>query len=126
MASEFISKLTEAGVDVASALSRMLNKEEMYKKFLRKFRDDTNIFSLKDVIDGNDSFNSENCEQIFHYAHTVKGVAGNLGLTKIYDESSYICESTRNGVADVADIKMHMLLLMENYNSLIAVLDTIL
>jgi HPt (histidine-containing phosphotransfer) domain-containing protein len=126
MASEFISKLTEAGVDVASALSRMLNKEEMYKKFLRKFRDDTNIFSLKDVIDGNDSFSAETSEQIFHYAHTVKGVAGNLGLTKIYDESSYICESTRNGGADVSDIKLHMAALMEDYNSLIAVLDTIL
>jgi HPt (histidine-containing phosphotransfer) domain-containing protein len=126
MASEFISKLSEAGVDVASALSRMLNKEEMYKKFLRKFRDDTNIFSLRDVINDNDSFSAEISEQIFHYAHTVKGVAGNLGLTKIYDESSYICESTRNGIADVSDIKSHMSLLMEYYNSLIAVLDTIL
>ncbi|MDR0943344.1 MAG: Hpt domain-containing protein [Ruminococcus sp.] len=126
MASEFINKLTEAGVDVASALSRMLNKEEMYKKFLRKFRDDTNIFSLRDVIDGNDSFSAENCEQVFHYAHTVKGVAGNLGLTKIYNESSYICELTRDGIADASDIRKHMAVLMEDYNSLIAVLDTIL
>jgi HPt (histidine-containing phosphotransfer) domain-containing protein len=126
MASEFVSKLTEAGVDVASALSRMLNKEEMYKKFLRKFRDDTNIFSLKEVIDGNENFSSEVSEQIFHYAHTVKGVAGNLGLTKVYNESSYICELTRTGIADAADIKAHMVTLMEDYYQLIAVLDTVL
>jgi chemotaxis protein histidine kinase CheA len=126
MASEFITKLSDAGVDVASALSRMLNKEEMYKKFLRKFRDDTNIESLRDVIDSNDSFSSEISEQIFHFAHTVKGVAGNLGLTKIYNESSYICELTRNSIADAADIKSHMAVLMDDYHSLVAVLDEVL
>ncbi|MDR0987827.1 MAG: Hpt domain-containing protein [Ruminococcus sp.] len=126
MQSEFISALTEVGVDVKSALSRMLNKEEMYKKFLRKFREDTNIISLKDTIEGSDSFTSEQCEKIFHYAHTVKGVAGNLGLTDVYNESSYISEATRNGSADAGDLKAHLVTLFDYYNKLIAVLDKVL
>ncbi|MDR0986312.1 MAG: Hpt domain-containing protein [Ruminococcus sp.] len=126
MQSEFITALTDVGVDVKSALSRMLNKEEMYKKFLRKFREDTNILSLKDVIESTDNFTAEQCEQIFHYAHTVKGVAGNLGLTAVYNESSYISEATRNGIADAADLKAHFVTLLDDYNKLIAVLDKVL
>ncbi|MDR0974581.1 MAG: Hpt domain-containing protein [Ruminococcus sp.] len=125
MQSEFITALSEAGVDVKSALSRMLNKEEMYKKFLRKFREDKNIYLLKDVIESED-YTAEQFGQIFHYAHTVKGVAGNLGLTEVYNESSYISEATRNGGGDESDLKTHFAMLMEDYNKLIAVLDKVL
>jgi HPt (histidine-containing phosphotransfer) domain-containing protein len=104
----------------------MLNKEEMYKKFLRKFREDQNIFLLRDVIEGNDSFNAEQCEQIFHYAHTVKGVAGNLGLTDVYNESSEISEATRNGLADASELKTRCTKLLADYEKLAAVLDSVL
>ncbi|MDR0903622.1 MAG: Hpt domain-containing protein [Ruminococcus sp.] len=126
MQSEFISALSGAGVDVKSALSRMLNKEEMYKKFLRKFREDTNIYQLKDIVENNDKFSSEDCEKIFHYAHTIKGVAGNLGLTGIYNESSYISEATRNGSAEASDVKTHFAALFDEYNNLNVVLDGVL
>jgi HPt (histidine-containing phosphotransfer) domain-containing protein len=126
MASEFITALESVGVDVKSALSRMLNKEEMYKKFLRKFREDKNIFDLKDLIVSNSSLSKEDSEKVFHYSHTVKGVAGNLGLTDLYNESSYICEATRNETADMTDMKAHMDVLWADYEKLIAVLDKVL
>jgi HPt (histidine-containing phosphotransfer) domain-containing protein len=126
MASEFITVLETAGVDVKSALSRMLNKEEMYKKFLRKFREDKNIFDLKDLIVENDALSPEDSEKVFHYSHTVKGVAGNLGLTNLYNESSYICEATRNETADMADIKAHFDVLWTDYENLVKALENVL
>jgi HPt (histidine-containing phosphotransfer) domain-containing protein len=126
MASEFVSALQSVGVDVGSALSRMLNKEEMYKKFLRKFREDKNTAELKALLFSIDTLSAEDAEKIFHLSHTIKGVAGNLGLTDLYNESSYICEATRVGTADLADIKAHFDILEKDYNALLAVLDKIL
>jgi HPt (histidine-containing phosphotransfer) domain-containing protein len=126
MASEFISALEGMGVDVNSALSRMLHKEEMYKKFLRKFREDKNTAELKDLIGNADALTPEDVQKIFQSSHTIKGVAGNLGLTAIYNESSYICEATRNHTPDIADMKLHMNILWSDYELLMDVLDTVL
>jgi HPt (histidine-containing phosphotransfer) domain-containing protein len=126
MASEFITALESIGADVKSALSRMLNKEEMYKKFLRKFREDTNILSLKELIESNETLSAQDSEKVFHYAHTIKGVTGNLGLTDLYNESSYICEATRNETADMTNIKAHFNMLWADYEKLLAALQNVL
>jgi HPt (histidine-containing phosphotransfer) domain-containing protein len=126
MASEFISALQGIGIDVNAALSRMLNKEEMYKKFLRKFREDKNTTELKTLLDSAETLSPEDAEKIFHTSHTIKGVAGNLGLTALYNESSYICEASRNGTPDLADMQKHMSILWSDYELLMGVLEAVL
>jgi HPt (histidine-containing phosphotransfer) domain-containing protein len=130
MASEFINALSAYGADVKGALGRMLNKEEMYSKFLRKFREDKSMDELrrlfsKDEIDRT----PEDYQQIFHLAHTVKGVAANLGLTSIANESSDICEKTRGTEFTLESLKglgEMFYRLDEDYSKLIGLLNKVL
>jgi HPt (histidine-containing phosphotransfer) domain-containing protein len=127
MASEFLNALSAYGADVKGALARMLNKEEMYKKFLVKFRADTSFSQLSGIIgSGFDDNDTAVCEKIFHLAHTIKGVAANLGLTAIANEASEICERTRTADTDKTGIGEHFFNLQHSYEELNAVLDKVL
>ena len=65
------------GIDVESSLIRVGGNRKLYKKLLIKFRDDySNSFhEIKGAIENN------NLEDAERYAHTVKGVAGNIGVS---------------------------------------------
>ncbi|MDR0946223.1 MAG: Hpt domain-containing protein [Ruminococcus sp.] len=130
MASEFINALSVYGADVKGALGRMLNKEEMYSKFLRKFREDKSMDELRRIFTKSEADRSpEDFQQIFHLAHTVKGVAANLGLTSIANESSEICEKTRSGNTDPDALKglgEMFYRLDEDYRELIGILNRVL
>ena len=67
------------GIDVEAALIRVGGNRKLYKKLLIKFRDDySNSFhEIKNAIENNNLKDAE------RYAHTVKGVAGNIGVNKL-------------------------------------------
>ncbi len=67
------------GVDVESGLIRVGGNMGLYKKLLIKFRDDySNSFNeIKAAL------NNDNLEEAERFAHTVKGVAGNIGINKL-------------------------------------------
>jgi HPt (histidine-containing phosphotransfer) domain-containing protein len=121
--SELIIALNEIGVDTKSALARMLNKEEMYKKFLTKFKADPSIEKLKEIVDSDAHFTSDNREAVFNLTHTIKGVAGNLGLTDIYESSGELCEMTRSDDSVRAGFGEQYAKLLLSYEKLLKVLD---
>ena len=51
-----------------------------------RFIDDKSFINLKEALENN------NIDKIGEEAHTLKGVAGNLGLKKIYDISKKLME----------------------------------
>ena len=70
---------TLPGIDVKTGLIRVGGNMKLYKKLLIKFRDDySNSFhEIKRAIENNNLKDAE------RYAHTVKGVAGNIGINKL-------------------------------------------
>jgi HPt (histidine-containing phosphotransfer) domain-containing protein len=124
--SELIIALDAIGVDTKSALARMLNKEEMYKKFLTKFKADQSLEKLKEILSENGECTAENRAEIFNLTHTIKGVAGNLGLTGIYEASGDLCEMTRSDDSNRTYFAESYAKLLDAYNELMEVLDKFL
>lgn len=80
-------------IDIKSSLARFGNMESFYVKYLKKFIDDKSFENMKEALANN------NIEKVGEEAHTLKGVAGNLGLTKIYQHSMEIMRLAKeNGV----------------------------
>ena len=67
-----------------------LRSERMVRKFVLKF-----------LQDG--SMAEENYSEAFRAAHTIKGICQNLGLSRLQDSSSRLCESLRNGYTPEAE-----------------------
>lgn len=78
------------GSDYNEVLNR-LNKEERIVKYLLKFASE-NILE-----DFEKSYKTENFEEAFRVVHSMKGMCLNLGLSKLCEISSDVCEDLRNG-----------------------------
>jgi HPt (histidine-containing phosphotransfer) domain-containing protein len=89
-----IEKLRDWGCDIDGAFARFLNDEELFNECLIMFIDDENLTELKEHI------NDEDQQVPFVITHTLKGVAGNLGLTPLYESLVTLCESLRNNEYD--------------------------
>ena len=90
-------QLTEAGVDLDKTMERFMNNEALYLKFLKRFPEDPNYAQLKEHISTGDY------EEAFRDAHTLKGVAGNLGLGPFYTVVSALTEELRSRKYDRLD-----------------------
>ncbi len=75
-------------------LERLLNKEELVQRFLKKYLTDSSFQRLEEAVESGD------VEAIFRAAHTLKGVVSNLGLTPLYDATHVLVEITRSGRSD--------------------------
>jgi HPt (histidine-containing phosphotransfer) domain-containing protein len=58
-----------------------MNNKKLYVKLLTKFKTDTNLDELTNLIQAHDY------EKAQIAAHTIKGVAGNLSLTALYEHA---------------------------------------
>lgn len=75
-----------------------LMTEERVLRFVRKFPADGSYALLKSSLE------SGNQEEAFRAAHTLKGVAQNLGFTALYEKASAVTEILRGGSMDVAPL----------------------
>ena len=78
------------GGDYEGVLGR-LRSEERLRKFAVKFLSDPSYEKLCEAL------KSENYEDAFRAAHTLKGVCQNLGFTRLYESSSVLTEALRDG-----------------------------
>ena len=85
------------GADYAGTFGRLL-KDERIKKYLDKFAAIDNYGSIKNELDAG------NIEAAFRAAHSLKGVAANLGLTKVFEAAHPLCEELRPLVMPDHDI----------------------
>lgn len=69
------------GIDVQAGLEVTRNNVKLYRRLLLKFRDGRTGY----VSDLEDARNSNDLEALARAAHTIKGVAGNLGMTDVYN-----------------------------------------
>lgn len=90
---KMLTDLEAIGCDVKGALNRFMNRIDLYKKFLYKFAEEPTFGSLMEALDAG------SLEEAFCFAHTLKGVAGNLGLDNLLNEVSPLVEALRRGEA---------------------------
>lgn len=94
-----MDRLEEYGADTKSAMARFLDDEELYVSCFASFLDDEAFSQLDDALGCGDY------EQAFEAAHTLKGVAGNMGLTPLYHAICDIVESLRmKEVSNIAEL----------------------
>lgn len=90
-------QLEENGADVAGTLRRFMGNEAIYRKFLGKFCADPNYEDLVRNLE------QKNYEEAFKCAHTLKGVAANLGLNPLCRAVSDLTEELRNKTPESID-----------------------
>ena len=90
--------LDNAGVNLDTIDQCFGGNEEIYFRFLCKFFED------KDYIRFNELMEAGIYEEVFNSAHAIKGVAGNLAMTRIYEYLVIIVEKLRNNNYEELDI----------------------
>lgn len=74
------------GVDVQQGLSHLMGNQELFEKMLRKFADQQSDF----VEEINRKITGGEWEEVRRMAHTLKGLAGTLGMTNLQSLSSQL------------------------------------
>ncbi|MEG2038015.1 MAG: Hpt domain-containing protein [Ruthenibacterium sp.] len=87
--SRLLENLRLYGADVSGALERFVDDEQLYADCLRLFMADDCFASLQSALECGDE------SAAFESAHTLKGVAGNLGLTPLYQSLCTLVEVLR-------------------------------
>ena len=68
-------------VNEEDGIKRVMNNAALYVKLLAKFKNDTNMKDLVGFVSAGD------WEKAQTSVHTIKGIAANLSLTELYNQS---------------------------------------
>ena len=79
---------TRIGGNYADTIKRLYN-EAMVKKFVLKYQNDPTFADLQSAVEQQD------WETAFRGAHTLKGVAQNLGFDRLFEVSFALTEALR-------------------------------
>lgn len=89
MQNSVLELLKDWNCDIETAMDRFLNNEDLFLSCLNTFAKDPGFDQLSKAIADKDY------DVAFEYAHNLKGVSGNLGLTPLYSALVTIVESLR-------------------------------
>lgn len=91
-----LEELKAFGVDVDEALERLGGNESLYKRLLGSL-----VGTLRDYYVGAD-FDGNDYAETTERAHAIKGTAGNLSITPLYEAYTKIVELLRAGQPEQA------------------------
>jgi HPt (histidine-containing phosphotransfer) domain-containing protein len=106
---EYIFQYKNVGNDYVGMIERFDGNLDLFEQMIRLFMQDKTIEDLQQHV------NDQEYEKAFHDAHTLKGVAGNLGLTALHMEASAMTEKLR--VNDTTDVEKHLAKVEEEYTA---------
>lgn len=81
--------LASHGINYDGGAARFLGDTELYETVLKSFPDDLSFPSASEAFDKGD------CKQLFFNIHTLKGVAGELDMTRLYSASCALADALR-------------------------------
>lgn len=87
-------KLEQAGINVNASVSRLGGNEKLFEKVLNMFPKDSSYNEMLDAIAETDS------EKAYAAAHTLKGVAGNLSMNRLFKLTEEQSNHFKNGQYD--------------------------
>ncbi len=85
------------GADYDDVLHRLMDSEALVARFAGRFLDDASFAQLEEALAAQDAPGA------FRAAHTLKGVAQNLGLVNLYAPASSLTEALRGGSLEGAE-----------------------
>lgn len=97
-------RLRAAGIDYDAALARFVGMRGIYEKYLMKFLEDEH------AVKAARAFEEGDYEEMLEQTHALKGLAGTLGMTPLFEASADIVKDLRNGVVDALEEKLDRLL----------------
>ena len=83
-------KLLKAGINYDEGLERCMVNKALYNKLLLRLIENNNYDNLLKAI------KEKNYEKAFGYAHTLKGMLGNLSVNEAYGKIVLLVEDLRN------------------------------
>lgn len=86
-------------LDLEAGLARVRNNKSLYKRMLGLFTKSQEFAAFEQALADND------LQRAADVAHAIKGMTGNLGLTRVFELSSKLMEQLRLGAADQAVIE---------------------
>lgn len=89
---KLFSALKDIGVDIEGTLSRFVDDDEIYTKFLSRFPDEDRITPVKEAIEAKDY------DALMRSAHKLKGVSANLGMNSLSQKAERIVSKMRNNI----------------------------
>ena len=92
-----IEELKKLGLNAKEGLERVLGDEELYEMMLGMFLD-----SARDNPVRVEDFAGEERDELIKRVHTLKGVAGNLAMTPLFEGYTKILEFLRAGQPEQA------------------------
>lgn len=101
-------QLISAGYDVDGALARFVNNEILYMTFLKKFPSDEHYGVIKPKLV------AKEYDEAYKAAHAIKGVAGNLGLTPVFETVNELLQLIKKK-DEVSDFDNQVMLLFEKF-----------
>ncbi|MDR2786385.1 MAG: Hpt domain-containing protein [Treponema sp.] len=81
-------------VDEADGIKRVMNNTKLYVRLLTKFKNENNLNDLNSFLGAGD------LEKAQAAAHTIKGIAANLSLTALFQQSLEIETQIKNKAVD--------------------------
>lgn len=75
-----LDEMQSLGANVKEGMERVMDDQSLYEMMLGMFVDEVE----KDVLSPED-FDKEDLEEVIKRVHTLKGVAGNLSITPLFD-----------------------------------------
>ncbi len=112
---DLIENLRNSECDVDSALARFVDDIDLYTQFYSELLNDEAFTLLGEALDDGRLY------EAFDYAHTLKGIIGNMGLTPLYETICDIVEPLRiNEVDGVFDNYKKLLEQKEYFSGFIA------
>ncbi len=108
-------QLSKAGVSANQGIERFNGDKGLYEEMLNNFVNDKNYFSLCEALERKD------VDAAFSAAHSLKGVAGNLSMNRLFDDIFPLVEILRAG--SLENIEEHMEKVNKDYQDIIAAIS---
>jgi HPt (histidine-containing phosphotransfer) domain-containing protein len=78
----------------ADGIKRVMNNAKLYVKLLTKFKNENNLNDLNSFLDAGDLEKAQNA------AHTIKGIAANLSLMALFQQTLEVETQIKNKAVD--------------------------
>lgn len=114
MTNDRVVYLVQYGIDYAEAMERFGGNEGLFVRLATKYLDDPHFNALEVAISTDDAAAAE------REAHSLKGVAGNLSFTCLYDLSTRITDALR--AEDLEEARTLMPELRESHEKVVEAL----
>lgn len=111
-----LTMLKYASVDVETTLDRFCGNSILYKNFLGRFLQDDNFKKIGKAVEAEDE------NEMLTAAHTLKGVAGNLGFAALMDACDKMIKRLRS--EDMAGAKAAYSDVKENYEKVCSIINS--